>query len=428
MIERMEVTPGRGTVIRYGAITAWAASGASPALVSFLVQSAQNLGPSPTGGRDMADHIAEVLRDRDPEPDVAFAVVGPNGPDWTAVLHGPVQLWDGVQWLSPRATPGWMVGPIDPRPAVTVGAAGSSPPPSAPDSMMDLERGVVPGAGFVLVPLRSSTRLPPEPEAVVARHAEAEPAGRAEADLARTTVMEASEPDGLPTSAFAMPDPTEAIPVVTPKPAPAAEPEPEPEPQPEVPVGPQGALDLRRAKPVTAPPLPIGRGPDRAVAGAPVVAGVMCARGHLNRPGVAACVRCSVAISPDAAYSVSGTRPALGVLIADDATVYRLDRGFMVGSDPKRDPTVTGGLSRPLVLSGADVAAAHAEIRLHDWDVVVTDRASASGTCVFEPGATAWRRLTAFEPWVMPPGTHVAVGQRIITYVTPWVLPSGAGL
>ena len=423
MIERMEVTPGRGTVIRYGAVTAWAASDASPALVSFLAQSAQNLGPSPTGGRDMADHIAEVLRERDPEPDVAFAVIGPNGADWAAVLHGPVQVWDGVQWLSPRATPGWMVGPIDPRPAVTVGAAGTSPPPGAPDSMMDFERGVVPGAGFVLMPRRAGARMPSDPEAVGAPYMEPEAAGRAQADPARTAVLEMTEPDGLPTSALDVPEPTEALPVLTPEPEPA--PEQVPEPEPAAPVGPQGALDLRRAKPVTAPPLPIGRGPDQAVPGAPVVAGVMCARGHLNRPGVTACVRCSVAIPAEAAYSVSGTRPALGVLIGDDATVYRLDRGFLVGSDPGRDPTVTGGLARPLLLSGPDVSAAHAEIRLHDWDVVVTDRASAAGTCVFEPGATAWRRLAPFDPCVMPPGTHVAFGQRIITYVTPWVLTDG---
>ena len=70
MIERVEVVGGAGTVIRYGEIVAWAAPSASPALISFLAQSAQNLAPSRRGGRQMADHIAGVLNDRDPEPQV----------------------------------------------------------------------------------------------------------------------------------------------------------------------------------------------------------------------------------------------------------------------------------------------------------------------------------------------------------------------
>jgi hypothetical protein len=74
VIDRVEVTGGAGTVIRYGGIVAWAAPSASPALISFLAQSARNLGPSPIGGRQIAEHIGSVLADRDPEPNVAFTV------------------------------------------------------------------------------------------------------------------------------------------------------------------------------------------------------------------------------------------------------------------------------------------------------------------------------------------------------------------
>jgi hypothetical protein len=128
----------------------------------------------------------------------------------------------------------------------------------------------------------------------------------------------------------------------------------------------------------------------------------------------------------DVAYTVSGTRPALGCLVADDGAVYRLDRSYVVGSNPTPDPTVGGGLARPLVLADGDVSASHAEIRLNDWDVVLVDRSSAGGTSVFEPGATEWDRLRPYEPRVLLPGTHVAFGQRIVTFMTPWVSGSPA--
>ena len=51
------VLPGDGTVMRFDGIVAWAGPTTSPALVSFLAQSARNLGPSPEGGQQIADHI-----------------------------------------------------------------------------------------------------------------------------------------------------------------------------------------------------------------------------------------------------------------------------------------------------------------------------------------------------------------------------------
>ena len=152
MIERLEVTAGAGSVIRYGGIVAWADPSASAALISFLAQSARNLSPSPRGGRQIADHIAGVLASRDPEPHVAFAVIGPSDHGWASLLHGPVQAWDGARWLAPTPTPGWLQAIITPRPAITVSAAGTPTPGPEPDAMWDLEAGVVPGSGFVLIP------------------------------------------------------------------------------------------------------------------------------------------------------------------------------------------------------------------------------------------------------------------------------------
>jgi hypothetical protein len=121
---------------------------------------------------------------------------------------------------------------------------------------------------------------------------------------------------------------------------------------------------------------------------------------------------------------VSGTRPPLGVIVSDDGTIYRLDRGYLIGSASGRDPTVGGGLARPLTLRGNDVSGSHAELRLADWDVLLVDRGSTAGTCVFEPGAAEWARLNPFEPHVLQPGTHVAFGQRVMTFLSPWVVPT----
>jgi hypothetical protein len=120
------------------------------------------------------------------------------------------------------------------------------------------------------------------------------------------------------------------------------------------------------------------------------------------------------------AEPASGTRPPLGVLVTDDGAIYRMDQGYLVGSDPGRDPTVGGGLARPLPLAGTNVSGTHAEIRTQEWDVVVVDRGSAAGTSVFEPGASGWERCRSFEPRVLPPGTHVAFAQRIVTFLGPW--------
>jgi hypothetical protein len=437
VIERVEVVPGPGTVIRFGAVVVWAAPSASPALISFLAQSARNLSGSARGGRQMADHIAGVLRERDPEPHVAFAVVGPDSLGWASLLHGPVQAWDGQRWLAPSPSPGWLQAVITPQPSVMVNAAGSPVPVVAPDSMWDLEAGVVPGSGFVLFPSRSPSAgagmgadpvaaseagqaLPepeplPEPAPPTTGPAEGSEVFAAE----ETTVIEASPPTEVletiePAAAFAD--------------APAAEPladRTKQEIAPPAYAGPPGSMDLRRP-PAAEPrsPLPAGLGPDRSVPGAPVVGGLLCEREHLNRPGMRTCVRCGSPVRTDTMYTVSGSRPPLGCLVGDDGTIWRLDKGYLIGSNPANDPTVRGGIARPLSLEGAEMAAGHAEIKLTGWEVEVVDRSSPGGTFVFEPGSREWQRLRPYDPRTLRPGTHIAFGQRVVTFLTPWVTPA----
>jgi hypothetical protein len=517
-IDRFEITPGLGTAIRFGGVVAWADPAASPALISFLVQSVRNLGPSLRGGRQIADHIAAVLVNRDPEPAVGFAVIGPSDHGWATLLHGPVQVWDGSRWLYPPANPGWIQAILTPKPVITVSAKGAATPSVEPNSLLDLEAGVVPGHGFVLIPAAPARPAKPSeegaPRSRVTRPAPPE-SGR---DIP-TTVLAATGPptallEALPGKASEQeaPDPTRAqVEVQSDEPEPdmeagtpgpdvtgldiagpdvagpdvtgldiagpdvagpdvagpdvaepdvaepdvaelelvegpdgggaklgepdvagpdipgpdipgpdiaAPEPAPAPPPRPVAP-GPAGSLDLRTAAAPTRPPLPPVGSPSSAVTGAPVVAGVACRRGHFNRPGLSTCVRCGTAIPTDA-DAASGSRPPLGTLVLDNGTIFRIDRPYLVGSHPGRDPSVSGGLARPLALAGGDVSGTHAELRMHDWDVMLIDRGSATGTSVFEPGASGWVRLNAFEPRIVPPGTHMAFGQRIVTFIGPW--------
>lgn len=410
MIERLEVTPGPGTVIRYGFLGAWVSASASPNLVSFLVESARNLAASAVSGDQLSDHLTRVLHRRDPEPQVPFAAIGPSEEGWVALLHGPVQVWDGNRWTAPNPHPGWLRSALSPSPALWVSVSGASVAAVSPDSMFDLEAGVVPGGGFILVPsvpvappLRVTAVAPEEP--AVAPHEEF----AAEAVVETAVLAEAPAGDEATVAYEARPE---------------AEPGPQPEPEPPGEPAPPGVVNLRspkvRARVVAYPPLPPAGDPPRPLAGAPVVAGIPCPRGHLNRPGMLTCARCARPIGADGVYQATATRPALGCLITDEGAVYRLDSGYLVGADPARDPTVRGRLARPLTLAGADVAPSHAEIRLHDWDVVLTDRASDGGTHLFEMGAEGWERVPPYEPRVLKPGTHLAFGQRVVTFVTPW--------
>lgn len=430
MIERLEVTAGPGTVVRYGSVAAWAASSASVGLISFLAVSARNLSASPAGGQQLADHLAAVLQDRDPEPDVPFAVVGPSPDGWAALLHGPVQVWDGARWITPVPAPGWLLCPLWPAPTLAVTPAGASIPTVTPDSVWDLGAGVVPGGGFVLVPARAGARSTWSGHPEVKRPADRDAAGAAGA----SGIDDPPAPPGREPVAAGESTPSAATGPVTGAPTgPETGVETGPSDPPAHPWtgGPAGVVDLRsdqvRSRVVTYPPLPSGGTPGRPVPGSPVVAGVLCRKGHLNRPGMSLCVRCATSITDQDAYNVSGTRPALGCLVADDGSVYRLDSGYLVGADPMRDPTVRGGLARPLRLEGVQVAGSHAEIRLHDWDVVVTDRDSPGGTFLYSPDSTSWERLRPYQPRVLQPGTHLAFGQRVATFLTPWVTGPRAG-
>lgn len=403
---RLEVVGGAGTVIRYGGILAWAGPDASTALLGFLAQSARNLAESSVGGDLLADHVAGVLAGRDPEPHVAFSTLGPSEQGLAALLHGPVQCWDGTRWIAPSPAPGWLRTLVVARPSVTIGPAGTPTPRLRPDAALDLERGVVPGGGFVLVlrpvpapPPGRQAPVPATPGAVEQPTAIARPSGPSPAHDSPTAVMATRAGPEEETAVMGGAAPT---------------------PLPLNDQGPRYRIDLTRVDPAQSAPLPPVADEPAAHASQPVVAGVRCSRGHFNHPDAASCSRCGTPIGGTDRAPVSGPRPALGVLVADDGGIYRLDRGYVVGAAPERDPTVTGGIARPLALPGQGVSPAHAEIRLDDWRVLLADRGSEQGTFVALPGRDRWEPVPRYQPTPLSPGTHIAFGQRVVTFTSPW--------
>ncbi len=450
MSERVEVLIGPGTVIRWGRVTVWAGPTASPALLTFLHQSLRNVGSSARGGRQVVDHIARILSTRDPEPGVPFAAVGPADEEWAAILHGPVQLWDGTRWVAPSPQPGWLPASLTPQPALCVGPAGSAAPRVVPNSPYDLAAGMVPGGGFILVPEYAGVpRIPldvrdpggvPMPGGAgdASGHQDAsgspwEPGPAplaAPAPVTSPTPPEATMPVPLPVAAPVGP-PADLAPPAHPEPpldlpTPDREPPPDPstpdreppaDPVPSaVPVGPS----LRAPMPSRPPLPPVGDADGPEGAGRPLVSGVRCPSGHFNHSRARRCARCRAELGK--APLTNGPRPPLGVLIADDGTVYRVDGDLVIGAVPAVDPAVVAGRATALRLDGAtgSVAPTHAELRVSDWTVLVTDRGSAAGTHIVRPDQSGWDRLPPFRSEPLLPGSHLAFGQRVVTFVSPW--------
>ena len=162
MNRRVEVLPGPGLVVRFGEVIAWAGPQASSSLITFLVDGARNLADDPNGGRLLADHLRGVLVSGDPEPAVPFVTIGPSTAGLDALMHGPIQLWDGVRWHMVSPTPGWLRELLPATGTVLTGPAGAQPPNLAIGSPLNLVSGVVPGGGLAIVAVPSA---PPAPAA-----------------------------------------------------------------------------------------------------------------------------------------------------------------------------------------------------------------------------------------------------------------------
>lgn len=145
----------------------------------------------------------------------------------------------------------------------------------------------------------------------------------------------------------------------------------------------------------------------------PTVPAVVCPFRHLSPPYSSHCRVCG---SPIAAQEpIVTARPPLGLLRLSTGDIVPLDRGVILGRNPRagdeRDP------GRPHVVRLAsptkDISRSHVEVRLDEWHVLVTDLGSTNGTTVTVPGQ-APVRLRPHEPMPVEANTEVNLADEVV--------------
>jgi hypothetical protein len=183
-------------------------------------------------------------------------------------------------------------------------------------------------------------------------------------------------------------------------------------------------VDLRSVFGAVRPPLAVAGltapsfAPDQ-----PEVVGVRCELGHFNHPRVANCMRCGRPIQPGTPQ-VSGPRPPVGVLLADDGSIWSLDRGCLIGTNPGEAPEVQSGAAQPLTMRAGTnhaMAPVQAEVQIRDWTAYLVDRGAEGGSWMQGPNAQGWEQLSRNEQRELADGAHVSCGGRVLTYLSAWL-------
>jgi hypothetical protein len=139
-----------------------------------------------------------------------------------------------------------------------------------------------------------------------------------------------------------------------------------------------------------------------------LVVAARCPTGHLSPAHADGCRVCHQPLPPQQPLEVP--RPQLGVLRLSNGDVVALDRGAILGRNPRLPPGYSGEQPNLVRLSdpGKDISSQHVEVILDYWHVLVSDLGSTNGTEVILPGRPPIQ-LRANDPMTIGPGTRVVL-------------------
>ncbi|MFT3970045.1 MAG: FHA domain-containing protein [Micropruina sp.] len=145
---------------------------------------------------------------------------------------------------------------------------------------------------------------------------------------------------------------------------------------------------------------------DQLPADAQTVVAARCPSGHLSPADAGSCRVCGRRLPRQQPVDVP--RPPLGVLRLSNGDTVVLDRGCILGRNPRVPVGYSG--ERPnlikLIDPDKDISGQHLEVRLEDWHVAVKDLGSTNGTQVIPPGEHPVT-LRPNDPVRIEPGTKV---------------------
>ncbi|WP_153502881.1 FHA domain-containing protein [Cumulibacter manganitolerans] len=379
---RYEVVPGSGMVARSGESILWVGTPVDQEAWEALGALLEIEPGSDPAGADTATALEPLQEVLDAHPRTTFAALVVSGERAQGVLRGPVTVCNSSE-VAP-ATGHGQFGVTVPFSMTQAVFAGFHQPVANPlqlAELLDLDAGVVPGGGAWVHPVSGGRR-----------HV-------ADADTGVTAVHETEEPEAAPAG-----PPTGSH---------------QAQPQSLPPVASTGAWASPATGEAGAASVPDGGAPASDAAGVFTPAADHERIDLRDVPVTGAPEPLPLIGTPAQPAPPAGSSG--GAIVFDDGSTFALDRDYVIGRRPQKDPRVQSGEAEALTVVDPDsvLSSAHALISRREGQILLRDLGSLNGTHVAPPGATDWTRLEQHQEVPIVPGTRLLFGWTIATLTGP---------